>query len=315
MPFSTERHSSFMEIYLPVAEMAVSFEVILGLGVAVGMLSSIFGVGGGFLSTPFLVFLGVPASFAVGTQAVQLISSSLSGVLGHWRKGNVDFKLGSVMLGGSFVGTVLGILIFKLLQYTGQIDVVINALYVLFLGTIGSMMLYESFKAILKKNHTSEPKQSRFWTRVMQGLPYTMTFPRSNLCISVIVPIVLGVIGGLMVSVLGIGGGFLLVPAMIYILGMPSSLVVGTSMFQILITTSLSALLHILSNNTVDLLLAFILMVGALIGGQIGVSLTKYIKGAPARLALAIILLSVCFMLWESLFIEPVEHFTTEIVE
>ncbi|HOO50646.1 MAG TPA: sulfite exporter TauE/SafE family protein [Alphaproteobacteria bacterium] len=303
-----------MEIYLPVAEMSVALETIIGLGVAVGMLSSIFGVGGGFLATPFLVFLGVPASFAVGTQAIQLISSSLSGVLGHWRKGNVDFKLGSIMLAGSLVGTVLGILIFKLLQYTGQIDVVINALYVLLLGSIGGIMLYESFKAILKKNHSSEAKRSRFWTKITHGLPYTMTFPRSNLCISIIVPIALGVIGGLMVSVLGIGGGFLLVPAMIYILGMPSSLVIGTSMFQILVSTSLSALLHIVSNNTVDLLLALILMIGSLIGGQIGVRLVKYIKGAPARLALALILLSVCFMLWESLFIEPLEHFTTEII-
>lgn len=304
-----------MDIYLPVAEMAVSFEVIVGLGVAVGLLSSIFGVGGGFLCTPFLIFLGVPASFAVGTQAVQLISSSLSGVLGHWRKNSVDFKLGSVMLGGSLFGTVLGILIFKLLQYTGQIDVVINGLYVLFLGSIGSMMLYESFRAILKKKHKAESVRSRFWSRVTHGLPYPVTFPKSNLCISATVPIGLGVIGGLMVSVLGIGGGFLLVPAMIYILGMPSNLVIGTSMFQILITTTLSALLHIISNNTVDLLLALVLMVGSLIGGQIGVRLAKYVRGAPARLMLALILLSVCVMLWENLFIEPVEHFTTEVLE
>ncbi len=304
-----------MDVYLPVAEMAVSLNLIIGLGVTVGMLSTVFGVGGGFLATPFLVFLGVPASFAVGTQAIQLISSSLSGVIGHWRKGSVDFKLGSVMLLGSFVGTVLGILIFKLLQYTGQIDVVINALYILFLGTIGGMMLYESFAAILKKDHKAEATRSKFWSRATSGLPYTVMFPKSNLSISALVPVLLGLIGGLMVSVLGIGGGFLLVPAMIYILGMPTNLVVGTSMFQILITTSLSALLHIISNNTVDLLLAFILMVGALIGNQIGARISPYVRGATARLILALILLSVCFMLWENLFIEPVEQFSTEVLD
>jgi uncharacterized membrane protein YfcA len=304
-----------MDIYLPVAEMAVSLNTIIGLGVTVGILSSVFGVGGGFLATPFLVFLGVPASFAVGTQAVQLISTSLSGVIGHWRKGNVDFKLGSVMLAGSFTGTILGILIFKLLQYTGHIDVVINALYVLLLGAVGGMMLYESFSAILKKKHRAEASRSKFWLRATSGLPYTMVFSKSNLSISALVPIILGVVTGLMVSVLGIGGGFLVVPAMIYILGMPTSLVVGTSMFQILITTSLSALLHIISNNTVDLLLAFILMVGSLFGGQIGSRLSPYVRGATARLMLALILLGVCFMLWENLFIEPVEHFSTEVLD
>lgn len=304
-----------MDIYLPVAEMAVSLETILGLGVVVGLLSSVFGVGGGFLATPFLVFLGVPASFAVGTQAVQLISSSLSGVMGHWQRGNVDVKLGSVMLGGSLVGTVLGIVIFRLLQYTGQIDIVINGLYVLLLGSIGGMMLFESFKAILKKKSLSEAGRSKFWAKITHGLPYPMTFPKSNLCISATVPVGLGVIGGLMVSVLGIGGGFLLVPAMIYILGMPGTLVVGTSLFQILITTAVSALLHILSNNTVDLLLALILMVGSLIGAQIGFRIGKYVRGAPARLILALILLGVCFRLWENLFIEPIEHYTVEVME
>lgn len=301
-----------MDIYLPVAEMAVPLEIITGLGVAVGLLSSVFGVGGGFLATPLLVFLGVPASFAVGTQAVQLISSSLSGMLGHWRRGHVDFKLGSVMLGGSFIGTVLGIVLFKILQYAGQIDVVINSLYVLFLATIGGMMFVESFRAILKKSRTAEAGHSKFWIRVTQGLPYPVTFPRSGLCVSATVPVVLGVLGGLMVSFLGMGGGFFLVPAMIYILGMPSHLVVGTSLFQMLVTTALAALLHIVSNNTVDLMLAFVLMVGSLIGGQIGFRIAKYVRGATARLLLAVILLSVCFMLWKSLFIEPSEYFNTE---
>lgn len=303
-----------MDIYLPIAEMAVSLEAVLCLGVAVGLVSSIFGVGGGFLATPMLIFMGIPASISVGTQAVQLISSSLSGVLGHWQRKTVDFKLGNVMLAGSMIGTILGVLIFKLLQYTGQIDIVINALYILLLGSIGFMMLYESALALLKRSR-HETKKSRFWSRVTHTLPYPMTFPRSNLCISVIVPVTLGILGGLMVSVLGIGGGFLLVPAMIYILGMPSTLVVGTSLYQILITTAFSTVLHALSNSSVDLLLAMILMTGSVIGSQIGIRISKYIKGAVARLLLALILLGVCFRLWENLFIEPLEHFTLEVLE
>lgn len=303
-----------MDIYLPIAEMAVPLESILCLGVAVGLVSSIFGVGGGFLATPMLIFMGIPASISVGTQAVQLISSSLSSVIGHWQRKTVDVKLGNVMLGGSLIGTILGVLIFKLLQYTGQIDIVINALYILLLGSIGSMMLYESSLALMKRSR-HETKRSRFWSKVTHKLPYPMTFPRSNLCISAIVPVTLGVIGGLMVSVLGIGGGFLLVPAMIYILGMPGTLVVGTSLYQILITTIFSTVLHAMSNSSVDLLLAMILMAGSVVGSQIGIRVSKYIKGAVARLLLAIILLGVCFRLWENLFIEPLEHFTLEVLE
>lgn len=303
-----------MDIYLPIAEMAVSLETILFLGVAVGLVSSIFGVGGGFLATPMLIFMGIPASISVGTQAVQLISSSLSGVVGHWHRRTVDFKLGNVMLGGSVIGTILGVLIFKLLQYTGQIDIVINALYILLLGSIGSMMFYESALALLKRNR-HDVRRSRFWSKVTHKLPYPMTFPRSNLCISIVVPMTLGVIGGLMVSVLGIGGGFLLVPAMIYILGMPGTLVVGTSLYQILMTTVVSTVLHAMSNNSVDLLLAMLLMTGSLAGSQIGNRIGKYIKGAVARLLLAVILLGVCFRLWENLFIEPLEHFTLEVLE
>lgn len=303
-----------MDIYLPIAEMAVPLESILCLGVAVGLVSSIFGVGGGFLATPMLIFMGIPASISVGTQAVQLISSSLSGVLGHWQRKTVDVKLGNVMLGGSLIGTIVGVLIFKLLQYTGQIDIVINALYILLLGSIGSMMLYESSLALMKRNR-HETKRSRFWSKATHKLPYPMIFPRSNLCISAIVPVTLGVLGGLMVSVLGIGGGFLLVPAMIYILGMPGTLVVGTSLYQILMTTIFSTVLHAMSNSSVDLLLAMILMSGSVAGSQIGLRISKYIKGAVARLLLALILLGVCFRLWENLFIEPLEHFVPEVLE
>lgn len=302
-----------MDIYLPVAEMTVSLEVIVTLGASVGFLSTLFGVGGGFLATPFLIFLGVPASFAVGTQAVQLISTSLAATIHQARKGQVDFKMGSAMLCGSLVGTLCGILIFRLLQYTGHIDVTINILYILLLGSVGGLMAFESVKSVLHRRVTVEAARSKFWSRVTNGLPYVVYFPKSGLSMSLMAPIFIGFLGGLMVSIMGIGGGFVMVPAMIYILGMPGNLVNGTSMFQILITTTLSAFLHILSNNTVDLLLAFLLMLGSLLGAQIGVKVTKYVKGAWARLSLSLLLLSVCGMLWQSLFIEPKEHFKIEV--
>lgn len=303
-----------MDIYLPVAEMTVSLQVIFILGISVGFLSSLFGVGGGFLCTPFLIFLGVPASFAVGTQAVQLISTSLASTIHQARKGQVDFKMGGTMLCGSLAGTFCGILIFRLLQYTGHIDVTINILYIFLLGSVGSLMAWESIKSILHRRATSEAARHKFWVRITEDLPYVVHFPKSNLSISLLAPIIIGYVGGLMVSIMGIGGGFVMVPAMIYILGMPGNLVNGTSMFQILITTCLSAFLHILSNNTVDLLLALLLMIGSLIGAQLGIKAIKYVKGAWSRLCLSVLLLSVCGMLWQSLFIEPKEHFKIEVV-
>lgn len=302
-----------MDIYLPIAEISLHLEVILGLGIVVGFISSVFGIGGGFIATPFLIFLGIPPAFAVGTQAVQLVSSSLSGVLGHWSRGNVDVQVGSVMLAGSLTGTILGVGIFHFLQYTGQIDVVINILYVLLLGTIGSMMLFESAKTLLHQKKDEHAGRSAFWHKATEKLPYKVSFPRSGLYISAVVPITLGLIGGLMVSVLGIGGGFFLVPAMIYVLGMPTHLVAGTSLYQILITTAFSAILQAVSNNTVDVVLALMLMLGSLIGLQIGIYASQYIRGATSRLLLALMLLAVCFKLAGVLFIEPHEFYNVEV--
>lgn len=283
-----------MDIYLPVAEMVVPFEAIAILGVAVGLLSSVFGVGGGFLSTPVLVFLGVPPSYAVGTQAVQLITSSLSGMLTYWRRGKVDFTIGTYMLAGSCGGTAGGVILFRILQHTGHIDIVINALYVLFLGLIGGMMLVESIKSLMNKKRPADDRVTTFWHRLTARLPYPVTFRQSGLTVSAIVPVVLGIIGGFMVSFLGMGGGFFLVPAMIYVLGMPGSLVVGTSLYQMFVTTILAAILHIITSNAVDLVLAFVLIIGSVVGGQIGIRIAKYIKGAFSRLLLSLILLAVC---------------------
>ena len=281
------------------------------LGVVVGFLSSVFGVGGGFLATPFLIFLGVPPSIAVGTQANQLVASSVSGSLTHWSRGNVDAKLGLVMLGGSIGGSLIGIVIFKILQHIGQIDAAINILYVFFLGTIGVMMMIESAYALMKKQ-TAEKTRSKFWINLGNKLPYQMHFPKSKLHISAVLPAGIGFLGGMLVSVMGIGGGFFLVPAMIYILGMSTLMVAGTSLFQIMFTTAFATMLHAVTNHTVDLVLASILIVGGVIGSQAGIRAAKHIRGAMARLMLATMLIVVALKLGSDLVVTPYELFTLQ---
>ncbi len=301
-----------MQVYLPIAEMAISAEAIFLVSAVVGFLSGIFGIGGGFLTTPFLIFTGIPPAIAVGTQATQLVASSTAGVLGHLGKGHVDLKIGVVMLIGGVIGTFIGILIFKFLQSIGQIDFAISILYIFLLGMIGTLMLYESIGSIFfkRKSMSSEfnTKQVSPW---IDRLPYKMRFPRSNLYMSVFVPGSIGFVGGILASVLGIGGGFLLVPAMIYILGMPAILVAGTSLFQMIFTTGFAVLMHAMANHTVDVILAAILIVGGVVGAQIGVSFAGFIKGIVARFILAFIVLGVCFVLMGQLFIEPSELFST----
>lgn len=301
-----------MQIYLPIAEMAVSGEMILFLGAFVGFLSGVFGVGGGFLTTPILIFMGLPPAVVVGTQASQLVASSVSGVMSHFQKGNVDVRMGMVMLGGGFIGASIGVMLFKLLQYLGQIDLAISMLYVLLLGTIGSMMMYESLRAVLKKRKgateksTSLAKSSKF----LNSLPYKIRFHQSKLYMSVFIPGGVGFVGGILVSVLGIGGGFILVPAMIYIIGMPTLMVAGTSLFQIIFTSAFAVLLHAVANHTVDMILAGILIVGGVVGAQLGVRVSKYVKGASARVILAAIILAVAIRLAMSLLIIPDDMFS-----
>jgi len=303
-----------MQIYLPIAEMAVQAETIALLGAIVGVISGVFGIGGGFLTTPFLIFLGIPPAVAVGTQASQLVASSSTAVIGHWKKRNIDIKMAVVLLIGGFIGTIAGIYIFKLLQYLGQVDMVISLLYILFLCSIGGMMLSESITTLLRSRRpptedtdSSSPqadKPSRI-AAIQQALPYKMSFPDSRLYISVIIPLFIGFIGGLMVSVMGIGAGFLLVPAMIYFLRMPPLLVTGTSLIQIMVTSGMACILHAVTNQTVDLILAAILISGGVIGAQIGVRLSHYIKGAVARFILASIIMLVGLKLGSELFIPP----------
>lgn len=305
-----------MQIYLPIAEMAVSAETIFLLSAFVGFLSGVFGVGGGFLTTPFLIFTGIPPAVAVGSQASQLVASGVSGVLGHLRRGNVDIKIGTVMLAGGMIGSFFGIMIFKLLQYLGQIDFALSFLYVVLLGSVGSLMIVESLGTLFKrrkKNVRSEFNVQRVppW---MARLPYKMRFPRSKLYMSALIPGGIGFVGGLLTAIMGIGGGFLLVPAMIYILGMPILLVAGTSLYQIIFVTALATIMHAVFNNTVDIMLASILICGSVIGTQIGISFARFIKPLHARIILAILIMVVCIQLGSQLFIRPAELFSTAVL-
>ena len=302
-----------MQIYLPIAEMAVSAEMIILLGVFVGFVSGVFGVGGGFLTTPLLIFIGIPPTVAVGTQGSQLVASGVSGVMSHWRNGNVDFKIAGVMLGGGVIGAALGMIFFAFIQYIGQINLVISLLYIVLLGVIGLMMLSETILSYLKpKTVTSEFNRLRRRTFISR-LPYKMRFPRSKLYISALVPGGIGVLSGFLVATMGVGGGFFVVPAMIYILGMPTLLVSGTSLFQIIVISAFSTIMHATINQSVDVMLAALLIMGAVVGTQFGVMASKKITGRNARVILALLVLAVCGQLAAKLFIEPSNLYAVEV--
>ena len=301
-----------MQVHLPIAEMSISAEMIFLVSAFVGFLSGIFGVGGGFLTTPFLIFSGVAPGVAVGTQASQLVASSVSGAIGHWKRNNVDIKMGLVMLTGGILGSFVGIMIFKFLQYLGQVDFVISLLYVVLLGSIGFMMLSETiFSKFIQKKSPRREFNTLKVSPIIAALPYKLRFPRSKLFISALVPGGIGFVGGILTSIMGIGGGFLIVPAMIYILGMPTLLVAGTSLFQIIFTTASAVIMHAVLNNTVDMVLAVILIAGSVIGAQIGISVARFVSSAQARLIMAVMVLLVAIKLSFDLFIEPAELFST----
>ena len=267
------------------------------------------------MTTPFLIFTGIPPGVAVGTQASQLVASSVSGAIGHWRRNNVDIKMGLVMLTGGILGSFVGIMIFKLLQFLGQVDFAISVLYVVLLSTIGLMMLTETiFSKFFKKKNVRREFNTLRVSPFIAALPYKMRFPRSKLFISALVPGGIGFVGGILASVLGIGGGFLLVPAMIYILGMPTLLVAGTSLFQIIFTTASAVIMHAVFNNTVDMILGIILIAGGVIGAQIGISVARHVKPAHARIVMALMVLLVSVKLSFDLFMEPSELFSTVVI-
>lgn len=294
--------------------MAVPAESIFLLSAFVGFLSGIFGIGGGFLTTPFLIFSGIPPVIAVGTQASQLVASSVAGVFGHWEKGNVDVKMGGVMLAGGLGGTFIGILIFRLLEKLGQIDFAISLLYIILLGFIGVLMLVESFVHLLRPKNMRKEFNTLGVNSFISSLPYKMRFPRSKLYISALVPGGIGFVGGVLAAVLGVGGGFMIVPAMIYILGMPSLLVAGTALFQMIFTTAFATIMHAVFGHNVDIVLAVILIIGGVAGAQLGISFARHVKGIFARVTLALIVLAVCVQMTGHLFITPAEIFSTEVV-
>ncbi len=305
------KRRSMFEIYLPIAEMSVNLLVILGMGGAVGFLSGMFGVGGGFLMTPLLIFSGIPPAVAVATEANQIVASSVSGALAQWRRGNVDIKMGTVLLVGGIAGAIVGVQFVKLLRQSGQVDLIISLSYVTFLGIIGSLMMIESLRAIRRaKAGNPVPARRPGQHNWIHGMPFKMRFKRSKLYISAIPPLLLGAFVGLLAAIMGVGGGFIMVPAMIYLLRVPTNVVIGTSLFQIIFVTSMVTILHSATNQTVDVLLAFVLMVGGVIGAQFGARAGQHLKGEQLRALLALMVLGVCLRLAFDLVVEPDELFS-----
>lgn len=298
-----------MQIYLPIAEISVNAFLLLGLGGMVGILSGMFGVGGGFLMTPLLFFIGIPPAVAVATEANQIVASSFSGVLAHFKRKTVDLKMGTVLLIGGLIGAYLGIQLFNYLRGLGQVDLLVKLSYVVFLGIIGSLMFVESLNAIrrAKKTGSAAKRKKHNW---IHNLPFKMKFRTSGLYISVIPPFVIGIFVGVLAAIMGVGGGFVMVPAMIYLIGMPTKVVIGTSLFQIIFVTAFTTMMHATTNYTVDIVLAVLLLVGGVIGAQIGTRIGVKMKAEQLRVLLAILVLAVCGKLALDLLLQPSELYS-----
>jgi uncharacterized membrane protein YfcA len=294
-----------MQVYLPIAEVSVNAFLLLGLGGLVGVLSGMFGVGGGFLMTPLLFFIGIPPAVAVATEANQIVASSFSGVLAHLRRKTVDFRMGTVLLIGGLIGAGLGVMVFNHLKSMGQVDLLVKLCYVVFLGVIGGLMFIESLQALRKANRGAAPARRKHG--LIHKLPFKMRFRTSGLYISVIPPLIVGVAVGVLAAIMGVGGGFIMVPAMIYLLGMPTKVVVGTSLFQIIFVTAFTTLLHATTNFTVDIVLAVLLLVGGVIGAQIGTVIGARLRAEQLRILLAVLVLAVCGKLALDLLLQPAE--------
>jgi uncharacterized membrane protein YfcA len=303
-----------MSIYLPIAEMNVNIFLIVFIGMIVGALSGLFGVGGGFLMTPLLIFLGIPPVVAVGSEAPHVLASSVSGVIAHWRKKNVDFKMGFFLLSGGVIGSTVGVNLFKLLKTYGQIDIVIQFLFIIFLGFIGMTMAFESAKTTIKNYRTTSAIRTKLHQHSwIHGLPFKLRFHRSKLYISAIPPILIGFFVGVLSAMMGVGGGFIMIPAMVYILGMSTNVVVGTSLFQIIFVTANSTFFQSYLNQTVDIVLSALMILGGVIGAQIGVRLGSQLKAEYLRGILAILVLLVCAKILTDLILTPSDLFTTSL--
>ncbi|MDA9674904.1 sulfite exporter TauE/SafE family protein [Pelagibacterales bacterium] len=304
-----------MNIYLPIAELSVNIFIILSLGGAVGFLSGMLGLGGGFLMTPLLMFIGIPPNVAVATSANQIVAASVSGALSHWRQGLVDVKMGMYLLLGGLFGSFTGIWIFKLLSNAGQIETFLAIVYFILLFSIGTLMLIESSQVIRDRIRKRTVKRKLHYHNWAHRLPFKVRFYSSNLYISVIPPIIIGYFIGILSATMGIGGSFILIPSMIYFLGMPTSKVIGTSLFQIIFITAFVTLLHATSTFAVDAVLAFSLILSSVIGAQLGVIFTNKFRGEELRALLAIIVLAVAFKIGTDLLIQPTDIFSISVIK
>ena len=304
------KDETLMYIYLPIAEQPIHALVILGVGAFLGLIMGLVGVGGGFLLTPIMMFLGIPPPVAVASVANQLVAPSVSGVLSHWKRSNVDFKMGTVLLLGGVAGSSIGVLLFNFLGKIGQLDFVIKSSYVIFLTLIGSLMFTESLRLILRTRKGKVSRGKLHQHNWLHGLPFKIRFRKSKLYISILLPILIGVIVGILAALMGIGGGFIIVPAMIYLLGMPTSLVVGTSFFQIIFVAANTTILQASQNQTVDIVLATILLLGSVMGVQVGSRFTNILKGEYLRLILSSIIILVSLKLLIDLITVPSDLFS-----
>lgn len=299
-----------MQVYLPIAEVSVNAFLLLGLGGMVGILSGMFGVGGGFLMTPLLFFIGIPPAVAVATEANIIVASSFSGVLAHVKRKTVDFRMGTVLLIGGLAGAAVGVQVFRILKEIGQVELLVTLSYVVFLGIVGGLMFLESLRSIRRARSANPRPIIRKHHNWVHGLPFKMRFRTSGLYISAIPPLLVGVFVGILAAIMGVGGGFIMVPAMIYLLGMPTKVVIGTSLFQIIFVTAFTTLMHATTNFTVDMMLAVLLLIGGVIGAQVGTRIGVKMKAEQLRIFLSILVLGVCFKLGLDLLLTPSEPFS-----
>ena len=299
-----------MQIYLPIAEISVNALLLLGIGGMVGVLSGLFGVGGGFILTPLLFFLGVPPGVAVASASNQIAGSSFSAFLAHLQKKNVDFRMGFVLLAGGVVGSLAGVELFGVLRRSGQFELVVSLLYVVLLGTIGVLMLIESLRALRRRNDPNALLIARKRHTWAHGLPLKMRFRTSQLYVSAIPPFVIGALVGVLAAIMGVGGGFIMVPAMIYLIGMPTRIVIGTSVFQFLFVTGFTAVLQAWKNQSVDVVLSVLLLLGGVIGAQIGANLATRLRAEQLRILLALLVIGVGARLALERVLEPAELFS-----
>lgn len=299
-----------MQIFLPIADVSVNALTLIALGGIVGLMSGLFGVGGGFLITPLLFFIGIPPAIAVATGANQVVASSFSGVLAHLRRKTVDIPMGMVLLVGGITGSALGVGVFNLLQRLGQVELVVQLSYVLLLGVVGLTMLRESLSALIASRSTAAPRRRLHEHSWVHRLPWKMKFRASGLYISVIPPFLVGMAVGVLAAIMGVGGGFIMVPAMIYLLGMPTKVVIGTSLFQIAAVSAFTTLMHAISSNTVDIMLAVLLIVGGVVGAQIGTHWGARLRAEQLRVLLALLVLGVCGRLAYDLVVQPTDLYS-----